>query len=121
MGGASEVAPTLIDGVAEVFGAEVYNLYGQTELSSVLTLTRPGDSRDDRLNTVGRPLPHVDCKIIDPDTGEVLPVGVEGRSARAATSSSWSTCMIRTPPPGRSTGRDSCAPAIWAGWTNAAS
>ena len=78
MGGASNVAPALIDGVAEVFGAEVYNLYGQTELSSVLTLTRPGDSRDDRLNTVGRPLPHVDCKIIDPDTGEVLPVGVEG-------------------------------------------
>lgn len=78
MGGASEVSPTLIDGAAEVFGAEVFNLYGQTELAPVLTLTRPEDSRDDRLNTVGRPLPHVDCKIIDPDTQEVLPVGAEG-------------------------------------------
>lgn len=78
MGGAANVSGDLIDGAATVFGAGVYNLYGQTELAPVLTLTRPGDCREDLLHTVGRPLPHVDCKIADPDTGRVVGVGEVG-------------------------------------------
>lgn len=78
MGGAAAVSAELIDGAADVFGAEVLNLYGQTELAPVLSLTRPGDDRGDRLHTVGRPLPHVDCKISDPETGDTLPVGEVG-------------------------------------------
>jgi fatty-acyl-CoA synthase len=78
MGGASEVPAALIDGAEAVFGASVFNLYGQTELAPVLTLTRPADSRRDRLSTVGRPLPQVDCKIIDPEKGRVLGVGESG-------------------------------------------
>ncbi|WP_232006014.1 class I adenylate-forming enzyme family protein [Mycobacterium sp. 852013-50091_SCH5140682] len=78
MGGASSVSSELIDGATSVFGAEVYNLYGQTELAPVLSLTRPGDSRHDQLTTVGRPLPHLDCKIVDPDSGATLGVGEVG-------------------------------------------
>lgn len=78
MGGAANVPSDLINGVASVFGAEVFNLYGQTELAPVLTLTRPGDDRTDKLTTVGRPLPQVDCKIIDPDTGRTLAIGETG-------------------------------------------
>lgn len=78
MGGASDVPADLIDGAAETFGASVLNLFGQTELAPVLTLTRPADSRQDRLATVGRPLPQVDCKIIDPTDGRVLPLGKKG-------------------------------------------
>jgi fatty-acyl-CoA synthase/long-chain acyl-CoA synthetase len=78
MGGASNVAADLIDGAASVFGAHVYNLFGQTELAPVLSLTRPGDSPQDQLNTVGRQLPHLDCKIIDPDTGATVGVGEVG-------------------------------------------
>ncbi|MCF6388726.1 acyl--CoA ligase [Mycobacterium sp. MBM] len=78
MGGAAVVSGELIDGAAAVFGAEVYNLYGQTELAPVLSLTRPGDTRQDKLTTVGRPLPHVDCKVIDPDTGATLNAGEVG-------------------------------------------
>lgn len=78
MGGAANVSVDLIDGAAAVFGAGVYNLYGQTELAPVLTLTRPEDSRDDLLQTVGRPLPQVDCKVVDPDTGEVVAIGEVG-------------------------------------------
>ncbi len=78
MGGAANVSSELIDGAATVFGAGVYNLYGQTELAPVLTMTRPGDSREDLLHTVGRPLPQVDCKIGDPETGRVLGVGEVG-------------------------------------------
>ena len=78
MGGAAVVSGELIDGAAAVFGAEVYNLYGQTELAPVLSLTRPGDTREDKLTTVGRQLPHVDCKVIDPDTGATLNTGEVG-------------------------------------------
>jgi fatty-acyl-CoA synthase len=78
MGGASNVSPTLIEAAENVFGATVINLFGQTELSPVLTATRPEDSRADRLNTVGRPLPQVDCRIVDPVSGEVVGVGESG-------------------------------------------
>jgi fatty-acyl-CoA synthase len=78
MGGASDVPAALIDGAESAFGANVFNLYGQTELAPVLTLTRPTDSRSDRLSTVGRPLPQVDCKIIDPVKGRVVGVGEIG-------------------------------------------
>jgi fatty-acyl-CoA synthase len=78
MGGASNVAPTLIADAETTFGATVINLFGQTELSPVLSATRPGDSRDDQLATVGRPLPHVDCKIVDPATNETVAVGAPG-------------------------------------------
>jgi len=78
MGGAAEVAPALIDGAAAVFGATVINLFGQTELSPVLSATRPDDSRADLLGTVGRPLPQVDCKVVDPTTGRVCGIGEPG-------------------------------------------
>lgn len=78
MGGASQVPSRLIDSAATVFGASVINLYGQTELAPVLTLTRRSDGRAEQLTTVGRPLPQVDCKIIDPVTGRVVPVGESG-------------------------------------------
>ena len=78
MGGAAPVQPSLIDAAAGLFGAQVYNLYGQTELAPVLSLTRPGDSPEDRHDTVGRPLPQVDCKITDPGTGQVARIGEVG-------------------------------------------
>jgi len=40
-----------------------------------LVATRPSDSRADQLTTVGRPLPRVECKIVDPATNETLAVG----------------------------------------------
>jgi fatty-acyl-CoA synthase len=78
MGGASNVSSALIEAAEQVFGASVINLFGQTELSPVLTATRPDDSRADRLNTVGRPLPQVDCRIVDPVSGKVVGIGEPG-------------------------------------------
>lgn len=78
MGGASDVPPALIDGAAEIFGAGVFNLYGQTELAPVLSMTRPGDEPQDLVLTVGQPLPQVDCKVIDPHDGHVLAIGETG-------------------------------------------
>jgi fatty-acyl-CoA synthase len=41
-------------------------------------MTRPDDSIEDKANTLGRPMPNVEVKIVDPDTGETLPVGELG-------------------------------------------
>ncbi len=78
MGGASNVPATMIEAAEHVFGASVINLFGQTELAPVLSATRPSDSRRDQLTTVGRPLPRVECKIVDPASGETVAVGQQG-------------------------------------------
>lgn len=76
--GAAPVRAQLIRETEELFSTTVFNLYGQTELASVLTLTRPDDTAEYKTSTVGRPLPHVSCKIVDPETGRVQPLGVPG-------------------------------------------
>ena len=53
-------------------------VFGQTESSPGCTQSRTDDSLDLRVNTVGRPLPGVECKIVDPQTGTDLPDGVDG-------------------------------------------
>ena len=58
--------------------AEVTIGYGMTETSPVSTQTRADDDMDRRVSTVGRVHPHVEVKVIDPETGLVLPRGVPG-------------------------------------------
>ncbi|HHW71498.1 MAG TPA: AMP-binding protein [Clostridiales bacterium] len=52
--------------------------YGQTESSPVITQTRVDDPIEVRVSTVGKPLPGVEVKIIDPDTGEEVEPGEQG-------------------------------------------
>ena len=58
--------------------SEVTIAYGQTETSPVSTQTRTTDSVEVRVTTVGQVLPHVEAKIVDPDTGETVERGCEG-------------------------------------------
>ena len=58
--------------------SEVTIAYGQTETSPVSTQTITTDSVEHRVTTVGRVLPHVESKIIDPDTGETVQRGQDG-------------------------------------------
>jgi len=53
-------------------------VYGQTESSPGCTQSRVNDPLDVRINTVGRPLPQVECKIVDTKTGEDLPDNADG-------------------------------------------
>ncbi|MCD2194611.1 AMP-binding protein [Actinomycetospora endophytica] len=76
--GASICAPTTITAAQETFGASVHNLFGQTELSPVLSLTRRGDTADDLATTVGRPLPQTAARVVDPTSGDVVGLGVQG-------------------------------------------
>lgn len=57
---------------------EITIAYGQTEASPVITQTRVEDSIELRVSTVGRALPNVEVKIIDPETGKEVPRGVPG-------------------------------------------
>ncbi|MGM0835210.1 MAG: AMP-binding protein [Bacillota bacterium] len=64
--------------VHEMGAREITIAYGQTEASPVITQTRPDDSIERRVSTVGRALENVEVKIIDPTTGETVPNGVQG-------------------------------------------
>ena len=57
---------------------EVTIAYGMTETSPVSTQTVPEDSLEHRVSTVGRVHPHVEVKIVDPDTGRVVERGMPG-------------------------------------------
>ena len=64
--------------VGEMHMAEVTIAYGMTETSPVSCQTRPDDDTDRRVSTVGRVHPHIEVKVIDPETGLVLPRGEPG-------------------------------------------
>ena len=57
---------------------EIVIVFGQTEASPGCTMTTTSDSIDKRVNTVGRAFPGVECKIIDPESGEELPMNTPG-------------------------------------------
>jgi fatty-acyl-CoA synthase len=52
--------------------------YGATECASNLTLPLPDDDFETRMHTLGHPLPGIELKIVDPQTGEQLGPGVVG-------------------------------------------
>jgi fatty-acyl-CoA synthase len=58
--------------------AEVTICYGMTETSPVSTQTRADDSVDRRVSTVGRVHPHLEVKVVDPETGLTVPRGTPG-------------------------------------------
>ena len=57
---------------------EVTIAYGMTETSPVSTQTATDDPIDKRVGTVGRVAPHVQVKIVDPETGATVERGVTG-------------------------------------------
>jgi fatty-acyl-CoA synthase len=65
--------------VVERMGAkEITIAYGQTESSPVITQTRTDDPIELRVSTVGRAIPNVEVKIVDPETGQQVPRGTQG-------------------------------------------
>ncbi|MGH9244805.1 MAG: AMP-binding protein [Acidimicrobiales bacterium] len=70
-----EVMKRCID---EMHMDEVTICYGMTETSPVSTQTLTDDPIDKRVSTVGRVHPHVEVKVVDPETGLVTPRGAPG-------------------------------------------
>ncbi len=57
---------------------EIVSVYGQTEASPGCTMSSYYDSLQVRTETVGSAFANVECKIVDPETGEDCPDGVNG-------------------------------------------
>ena len=66
------------DVVDKMHMSEITITYGQTEASPACTMTTVDDSLEARVNTVGKEMPFMETKIVDPDTGEDLPNGKPG-------------------------------------------
>ena len=64
--------------ISEMHMDEVTICYGMTETSPVSTQTRADDSLDRRVSSVGRVHPHVEVKVVDPDTDLPVPAGQPG-------------------------------------------
>lgn len=61
--------------ISEMHMVDVAICYGMTETSPVSTMTRNGDTLQQRTETVGRTMPRLESQIIDPGSGEVLERG----------------------------------------------
>ncbi|MBR0440834.1 MAG: AMP-binding protein, partial [Firmicutes bacterium] len=57
---------------------EILSVYGMTESSPGCTMGEVNESLELRTETVGSAFPGVECRIIDPETGEELPDGENG-------------------------------------------
>lgn len=58
--------------------SEITITYGQTESSPAITMTTTTDPLEVRVATVGKKIPGVEAKIVDPETGEDAPYNVQG-------------------------------------------
>ena len=57
---------------------EMLVVYGQTESSPVITMSRANDSLEHRVSTIGCAALNTEVKIVSPETGETLPIGEQG-------------------------------------------
>jgi len=73
--GAEKLRPSIAAEFLEKFGLAMHEGYGCTEMSPVVAVNSPGASRP---LSVGRPLPNVQVRIVDPATMEPLPANREG-------------------------------------------
>ena len=64
--------------VNEKMFMDLTSVYGMTETSPGMTQSHMDDSFDVRLSTVGSEYEFTEVKVLDPETGEECPVGVEG-------------------------------------------
>ena len=76
--GGAPVPVSLMEQVKARIGADVAIVFGQTEGSCFLTSTHPDDPFELKTATVGKPLPSIDVKIIQPGTDTIVPVGEGG-------------------------------------------
>lgn len=75
----SPCPPELMKQIIEVMGvSEITNGYGTTENSPVTFCCSPLDNHDRKCNTVGFVMEHLEAKVVNPSTRQVVPVGESG-------------------------------------------
>ncbi len=78
MGGAPCPAEVMRRVVKQMHVPELTIAYGQTEASPIITQTRAEDPLEVRVATVGRALPRVEVRVVDPASGREVPRGTQG-------------------------------------------
>jgi fatty-acyl-CoA synthase len=77
--GGAVIPIELMKRILEKLGVnEITVSYGQSENSGFVTQSMRDDPPEIRATTVGKPLPFVQAKIINPETGKVFPPDVQG-------------------------------------------
>jgi fatty-acyl-CoA synthase len=79
--GAAPVPPEIMRRILDRehgLGMDALVVYGLTEATGGTHWTRPGDSLERRVGTVGLPTPEIQDRVVDPATGRVLGPGEEG-------------------------------------------
>jgi len=62
----------------DMHAKEMTIAYGLTEASPVITMTKRDDPLEKRVETVGKPMPHIEVKIVEPNTLNELPPNTPG-------------------------------------------
>jgi len=78
MCGGAPVPASLVREFEDRLGAPLLITFAQTESSCSITVTRPGDTAAARAETVGRPLPQAEVKVVSLGDGEIVPFGEVG-------------------------------------------
>jgi fatty-acyl-CoA synthase len=76
--GGSTVPAALVTLLEQKLGAPFTIVFGQTECSPVATMTMTTDTIGDKAGTIGLPLPNIEVKIVNPDTGKTAAIGEIG-------------------------------------------
>jgi fatty-acyl-CoA synthase len=76
--GGAPVSAELVRRIENTLRVKVGIGFGQTEASPYITHTRENESRSGWELTVGRPMPQVEVKVADPQSGETVPIGTVG-------------------------------------------
>jgi len=74
--GADKMPTHIRDGYSKIHNKDVYEGYGTTETSPIISVNLPGRAKKD---SIGKPIPGVRVKITNLETGEELPTGEEGK------------------------------------------
>ncbi|QBR03398.1 AMP-binding protein [Paraburkholderia pallida] len=76
--GGAPVPPALVQRIENTLRIKAGIGFGQTEASPYITHTRENESRTGWALTVGRPMPQVEVKVANPQSGETVPFGTVG-------------------------------------------
>ena len=76
--GGMTVPAALVQRLEATLGVPLLIGYGQTETCGLVVQTAPTDAPADRAETLGRPLPQVELRIVDPQRGTLVPAGQVG-------------------------------------------
>jgi fatty-acyl-CoA synthase len=77
-GGGSVVPTELIRHIEDTLGVRFTVVFGQTEASGFISQTELDDADEAKAATLGRPLPGVEVRVVDPDTDQIVSAGVFG-------------------------------------------